>query len=40
MDITIKDIDEVLAALVDWEENGLSATDLLLDLRLKLEEDK
>jgi hypothetical protein len=37
--ITIQDIDEVLAALVDWRENGEGAYDLLLDLRLQLEED-
>ena len=39
MDITTQDIDEVLAALVDWKQNGPSAKDLLLDIRLKIEED-
>jgi hypothetical protein len=38
--ITTQDIDEVLAALADRKINGPRATDLLLDLRLQLDEDK
>jgi hypothetical protein len=40
MKITIQEIDEVLAALADRKINGPRATDLLLDMRLKLEEDE
>jgi hypothetical protein len=38
--ITTQDIDEVLAALVSWKENGPSAKDLLLDLRNKINQGK
>ena len=40
MAITIKEIDEVLAALADRKVNGPRASDLLLDLRLKINQDK
>lgn len=39
MNITTQEIDEVLAALSDWKQDGPSAKDLLLDIRLKIEED-
>jgi hypothetical protein len=38
--ITTQEIDEVLAALVGWKENGASATDLLLDIRLRITKGK
>lgn len=39
MVITTEDIDEVLAALVDWKQQGPSAKDLLLDIRNKITKD-
>ena len=39
MAITTQDVKEVLAANVDWKENGPRVNDLLLDMLLKIGED-
>ena len=39
MNITVQEIDEVLAALADRKINGPRASDLLLDIRNQLTQD-